>query len=53
MCLRFLETIFVKFVATYFDPFHTVSAVLGRVQGEKPDLVLSELIFEPYTGCTR
>ena len=53
MCLRFLETLFVKFVAGYFDPFHTTLAALGRVQAENPDLRLSELIFEPYTHYTR
>ena len=42
-----------EFVATYFDPFHTMLAVLGRVQAENPDLRLSELIFEPYTRYTR
>ena len=42
-----------EFVAWYFDPFHTLVAVVGRVQAENPDLRLSELIFEPYTHYTR
>ena len=38
-----------------FSQYQTlmIRTSVGRVQAENPDLRLSELIFEPYTRCTR
>ena len=53
MCLRLLETLFVKFVSTWIDAFHTLSAALARLRVEKRGFPLLELIFGPCARYTR
>ena len=53
MCLRFLETLFVKFLETPIDPFHTLSTAVTGFRVEKLGFPLPELILEPYARCTR
>ena len=53
MCLRLLETLFVKFVSTCIDAFHTLSAALARLRVEKRGFPLPELIFGPCARYTR
>ena len=53
MCLRLLETLFVKFVSTCIDAFHTLSAALARLRVEKRGFPLLELIFGPCARYTR